>query len=33
MGQHIKANSAFAAVGEAMLEQWKEGMARSLVKG
>ncbi|MGH8375572.1 MAG: type II toxin-antitoxin system HipA family toxin, partial [Pseudomonas sp.] len=32
MGQHIKANSAFAEVGEAMLEQWNEGIARSLVK-
>ena len=32
MGQYMKANSAFAEVGEAMLEQWNEGMARSLVK-
>ena len=33
MGQYIKANSTFAEIGGAMLEQWSEGMARSLVKG
>ncbi|VVM78486.1 hypothetical protein PS659_02220 [Pseudomonas fluorescens] len=33
MGPYIKANSAFAEIGGAMLEQWSEGMARSLVKG
>jgi len=33
MGQYIKTSSAFSKVGEAMLEQWNEGMTRSLVKG
>ncbi|GAB6404968.1 type II toxin-antitoxin system HipA family toxin [Pseudomonas sp. MHK4] len=29
---HIKGNRDFASVGEALMEQWKSGMARSLVK-
>ncbi|TVT81159.1 type II toxin-antitoxin system HipA family toxin [Pseudomonas sp. H3(2019)] len=33
MVDYIKANSAFSEVGEAMLEQWKSGVERSLVKG
>lgn len=32
MAYYIKANSVFAEVGEAMLEQWKSGVTRSLVK-
>lgn len=31
MAAHIKGNSDFANVGEALVEQWKSGMARSLV--
>ncbi|WP_030131591.1 type II toxin-antitoxin system HipA family toxin [Pseudomonas sp. QTF5] len=33
MAEYIKANHAFTEVGEAMMEQWKTGVARSLVKG
>ncbi|MFU2326707.1 type II toxin-antitoxin system HipA family toxin [Pseudomonas sp. NFX98] len=33
MGQYMKAHNLFAEIGEQMLEQWKAGMARSLVKG
>ncbi|MCY1466102.1 hypothetical protein D9M71_843440 [compost metagenome] len=33
MGQYMKAHNLFAEMGEQMLEQWKVGMARSLVKG
>jgi serine/threonine-protein kinase HipA len=32
MADYIKANRAFAEVGEAMLDQWASGVARSLVK-
>ncbi|VVN76243.1 type II toxin-antitoxin system HipA family toxin [Pseudomonas fluorescens] len=32
MADYIKVNSVFAEVGEAMMEQWKSGVARSLVK-
>jgi len=32
MADHIKGNRHFASVGEALMEQWKSGMARSLVK-
>jgi serine/threonine-protein kinase HipA len=32
MTDYIKAQSAFAEVGEAMLEQWRSGIERSLVK-
>jgi serine/threonine-protein kinase HipA len=32
MTDYIKAHRAFAEVGEAMLEQWKSGIERSLVK-
>lgn len=31
MAAHIKGNSDFSNVGEALMEQWKSGMARSLV--
>lgn len=33
MAHYIRANSGFAKVGDAMMEQWKSGQARSLVKG
>jgi serine/threonine-protein kinase HipA len=32
MVDYIRGNGAFAMVGEAMIEQWKSGVARSLVK-
>ncbi|MGE8153908.1 type II toxin-antitoxin system HipA family toxin [Pseudomonas vancouverensis] len=32
MGHYIKANEAFAEIGEHMLAQWNEGVTRSLVK-
>lgn len=32
MADYIKVSSVFAEVGEAMMEQWKSGVARSLVK-
>ncbi|WP_213941847.1 type II toxin-antitoxin system HipA family toxin [Pseudomonas sp. dw_612] len=32
MAHYIKANSGFSEVGEAMMEQWKSGVARSLIK-
>ena len=32
MAEYIKVSSVFAEVGEAMMEQWKSGVARSLVK-
>lgn len=32
MADYIKVNNVFAEVGEAMIEQWKSGVARSLVK-
>ena len=33
MAHYIRANSSFAEVGDAMMDQWKSGQARSLVKG
>ncbi|WP_447787871.1 type II toxin-antitoxin system HipA family toxin [Pseudomonas farris] len=33
MAHYIRANSGFAEVGDAMMDQWKSGQARSLVKG
>lgn len=33
MAHYIRANSGFAEVGGAMMDQWKSGHARSLVKG
>ncbi|KZN17088.1 MULTISPECIES: type II toxin-antitoxin system HipA family toxin [Pseudomonas] len=33
MAHYIRANSVFAEVGDAMMDQWKSGQARSLVKG
>jgi serine/threonine-protein kinase HipA len=33
MAHYIRANSGFAKVGDAMMEQWKSGQVRSLVKG
>lgn len=33
MAHYIKANSGFAEVGGAMIEQWKSGVERSLIKG
>jgi serine/threonine-protein kinase HipA len=33
MAQYIRANSNFAEVGDAMMDQWRSGQARSLVKG
>jgi len=32
MVDYIRGNGAFAMVGEAMIEQWKSGIARSLLK-
>ncbi|MET0775171.1 type II toxin-antitoxin system HipA family toxin [Pseudomonas sp. SW-3] len=32
MALYIRANSGFAEVGEAMMDQWRSGVARSLVK-
>ena len=32
MADYIRVNSVFAPVGEAMIEQWKSGVARSLIK-
>ena len=32
MADYIKANSVFADIGNAMMAQWKTGVARSLVK-
>jgi serine/threonine-protein kinase HipA len=33
IAHYIRANSSFAEVGDAMMDQWKSGQARSLVKG
>lgn len=33
MAHYIRANSGFAEVGDGMMDQWKSGQARSLVKG
>ena len=33
MADHCRTHQAFAEVGAAMIEQWKSGMERSLIKG